>query len=328
MFHATSRRHLMLQHSHLGPPYSATSEITLHCSLPLYHHFTPDHISSTCSTSHSHSPRLIPFHIHNYSTPHPHSTSQHISHHTIFHIALHHHILTVYITAPPHLTSQHIASFSTSDITLQSHSTLHNTTIPHHHWHFTSPHHNFPHLTLWQHFHIPGHHIPHHAIFHITHFSFQSDTPYLKLQHYTSHHISHTVHWHHTTFHIAPNHWYLGTPFHITPTFHITPRHAHTTTFRYKLHIPLSHSTLMTFQTTAMWCVIWWYCVEFCDMWCAVLCRKCRGWMWNVNLWWWDVECITHGHCISHLITLPPHFTLHHSTSSNTISDIPSHTTF
>ena len=40
------------------------------------------------------------------------------------------------------------------------------------------------------------------------------------------------------------------------------------------------------------------------------------------------MECITRCHCISHLITLPPHFTLHHSTSSNTISDIPSHTTF
>ena len=39
------------------------------------------------------------------------------------------------------------------------------------------------------------------------------------------------------------------------------------------------------------------------------------------------MECITHGHCISHLVTLPPHFTLHHSTS-NAISDIPSHTTF
>ena len=39
--------------------------------------------------------------------------------------------------------------------------------------------------------------------------------------------------------------------------------------------------------------------------------------------------CTTPGHCrISHLITLPPHFTLAHSTS-NTISDvIPSHTTF
>ena len=31
----------------------------------------------------------------------------------------------------------------------------------------------------------------------------------------------------------------------------------------------------------------------------------------------WDVECIMHCHCISHHITLrPPHFTLHHSTSS------------
>ena len=42
----------------------------------------------------------------------------------------------------------------------------------------------------------------------------------------------------------------------------------------------------------------------------------------------WDVECITHCDSISHLITsLPPHFTLHHSTS-NTISEIPNHSTF
>ena len=46
-------------------------------------------------------------------------------------------------------------------------------------------------------------------------------------------------------------------------------------------------------------------------MWYGVLCGKC-GSMWNiVELWWCDVECITHCHCISHLTTLPPHFTSH-----------------
>ena len=41
------------------------------------------------------------------------------------------------------------------------------------------------------------------------------------------------------------------------------------------------------------------------------------------------MECITYGHCISHLVaSLPPQFTLHHATS-NTISNIvPSHTTY
>ena len=41
------------------------------------------------------------------------------------------------------------------------------------------------------------------------------------------------------------------------------------------------------------------------------------------------MECITPGHCrISHLFSLPPHFTLDHSTT-DTVSDvIPSHTTF
>ena len=38
-------------------------------------------------------------------------------------------------------------------------------------------------------------------------------------------------------------------------------------------------------------------------MWYGVLCQK-----------WFDVECITHCHCISHLIaSLPPHFIVHHS---------------
>ena len=57
---------------------------------------------------------------------------------------------------------------------------------------------------------------------------------------------------------------------------------------------------------------------------------KCVCWAGNVwfdvNLWWWDVACITRCHCISHLITLPPHFTLHHSTSNAVSGIIPNHT--
>ena len=61
-------------------------------------------------------------------------------------------------------------------------------------------------------------------------------------------------------------------------------------------------------------CTVMWNDVR------CVLCRKCGlmtycevcGEMWNV----------THCHCI-----IPPHFTLHHSTSK-TISDIPNRTTF
>ena len=48
--------------------------------------------------------------------------------------------------------------------------------------------------------------------------------------------------------------------------------------------------------------VIWWYW----NMWYGIMCRK-WGLMWNiVELWWWDVECVTRCHCISHL---------HHSTT-------------
>ena len=148
--HSTSHYYIPHVLRHISQTFNvATHLISDHHILHLRSHYTAVCLGTTIKHHHiskhmfhiTHSPHLTPFHIHNYSTPHLHSASQHISHHTIFHIALHntrfhialhHHILTVYITAPLHLTSQHIASFSTSDVTLQSHSTLHITTIPHH----------------------------------------------------------------------------------------------------------------------------------------------------------------------------------------------------
>ena len=59
--------------SRLGPPYSI--------------YITPQSAHTTTSRSTTnYTIHIAPFHIHNYSAPHPHSASQHISHHTIFHI--------------------------------------------------------------------------------------------------------------------------------------------------------------------------------------------------------------------------------------------------
>ena len=186
-FHATSPRHLMLQH------ISPRTTIFLHTATTSQ--------STTCFTSlHSNSPHLTPFHIHNYFTPHPHSTPHHIPHRI----------------TPPHLdfTSRHHI-WQHTDVTcgkmMQSvgivviknvacaivvwchmwkmmHITLH---MPHslspqfHTRHFTS-HRNFPHLALRQHstyqdtWHSTLHHIPHDT------FCISIKTPCLKLQH--SHH--------------------------------------------------------------------------------------------------------------------------------------------
>ena len=84
----------------------------------------------------------------------------------------------------------------------------------------------------------------------------------------------------------------------------------------------IPHQTISTSR-----CVIWWYLTEnvvWCEMWYGVLCQKC-GLMWKLLSCggeMWNVYHIAPHHII------PPHFTLHHSTS-NTISDIiPNHTTF
>ena len=129
-----------------------------------------------------------------YSTSHstPHLT--HSQHHSTCHTIPFHSTIRIYTTTswfyitPPRLTSQHIASY-TSDIAQQSQ-------------HITIPHHiptsrTFPQLALCN--------IPHHTILHITvtfciSIAFHI-TPRLKLQQSTSHHI--------------------------TPKFHLAPRHAH-----------------------------------------------------------------------------------------------------
>ena len=184
MFHATSRRHLMF----------ATHLTSDHHILHLTSHYTAVCLGATIShhniSKHNmfHSPHITPFHIHNYSTPHPHSTSQHISHHNIFHIALHH--TRFHIALHHHIWHHNTLHHFPHLASHYNHSALLNTTIPHHHWHFTS-HRNFSHLALWQHFHIPGHHIPHHAIFHILHFN-------------QSHHVWNCYIPHLATFHIAP----------------------------------------------------------------------------------------------------------------------------
>ena len=164
----------------------------------IWHHITPQsashrHVHTT--TSHRHSPHLTPFHIHNYSTPHPqHRSTFHTT--TIFHITLHHHIMILHHND----IWQHTASFSTSDTTQQPASThciwphsssqFHTTMaaihiVTFHIWHYAT-------------FHLPGHHILCHTIFHITHFAFRS--------HSTSYNIwnSNISHTHHTTFHVAP----------------------------------------------------------------------------------------------------------------------------
>ena len=68
-----------------------------------------------------------------------------------------------------------------------------------------------------------------------------------------------------------------------------------------------------------MWCLIWWYWCQmwnrWCDVWYGVLCRK----HWAVV-----VICGMYNTLPLHRAPryiIPPHFTLHHSTS-NTVSDI------
>ena len=231
MFHATSHRHLMSQHV---SPRTTIFYIwhritnTAVCLPPPFH--TTTSRSTTYSTSHSHSPHLAPFHIHNYTTPHPHSASQHISHHTIFHITLHHHIW--------HQNTLHHFSHLTSHNNRAAHCTCR---ILHHH----ISHHDVTfHILHYPTFHIPGHHIPHRAVFHITHFAFQ-------LYHVWNCNIPHR-----TTFHI-PRHVSYRTIIHIRSlaiSRHTIPHHAHIPPRHHAMHITtlkyntsaLSHSTHST----------------------------------------------------------------------------------
>ena len=235
LFHTTPTFNISTFHT---TPYS-TSHYTAVSIPPPFHTTTSQ--STTYSTSHSHSPHLTPFHIHNYSTPHPQSQLFHTTptittiphhthnqHHSTFHptpYSTSHYTSTSWFhITPPLLTSQHIASFSTLDISQQSHSTLH---MPH-----SSPpqFHTTFHITSW----LSTSCIMQHSTFCIS-ITFHI-TPCLKLQ---------------LTFHITPHlrslHHILA--HHSTTGPHSTAHHAmHIATVEYKLHIPLSHSL---FQTTA-----------------------------------------------------------------------------
>ena len=203
MFHATSQT---FNTSRLRPPYS-TSGIALHRSL----HPT--------TISHHHISKHNIFHI-------TQSTSRTIPHPQLFHTTLAFTITVHFI--PHHIISPHLTSVTTYCIFFPHltsrnnrtehclcHILHHNSTPPH----FTS-HCNFR-ILHYATFHIPWHHIPPHAIFHIRCISVTFHiTPCLKLQHSTSHFTSD-----HNSHQVAPPH--LGTPFHIGPTSHFTPRHEH-----------------------------------------------------------------------------------------------------
>ena len=212
--------------SHLGPPYS-TSEVTLHCSLPRHHHFTPPHLKAH-----------VPHHKATVHVSH-HSTSTTILHHT--HIQ-HHSILhtTTYSTSHYTTTSRlNLHHTTTSDNTLHhfphltshnNHSTLH---MPHSsspHFHTTTPisHHIVTFHTDFALCNIPHTRTPHSTPRHIPHHTFCiSITPCLKLQHstsvaphftytdITSHHNSHQSNHPTTSQRTIPHHAHI--PPHTTP---------------------------------------------------------------------------------------------------------------
>ena len=114
--HSTSHYYIPHVPHHISQTFDVATRLTSdHHILHLASHYTavclppPVHTTTSPSTTYftprRHSPHLAPFHTHNYSTPHPHSASQHISHHILFHITLHHHILILY-----HTTTSDIAT--------------------------------------------------------------------------------------------------------------------------------------------------------------------------------------------------------------------------
>ena len=112
MSHATSHNVA----THLASDHLSISEITLHCSLPRHHHFTPPHLKSHVP----HHAATVHISRDSTSTTIPHHT--HIRQHRIFH------------------TTPYSTSHTTSDILI-----LHHTTTSD--WHHNTLH-NFPHLTL------------------------------------------------------------------------------------------------------------------------------------------------------------------------------------
>ena len=273
--------HLTPCHAHHTIPhhtFKTTTHIP-HCISTIIPHHTMSDMASTYSTSlystttsvlHNGTPPYSPcttpsFHItsphfiHNYSISHPHSTPQHIWHHTIFHITLHHHIFTSY-----HIWHNTLHHFP--------HLTSHNNRTAHcichifHHHNSTPPYHNFQHLALYN---IPQTRTQHSTPWYIPHHTFCISitfhiTPCLKLQHSTSHHISHRTIIHTKLLHHITAH-------HSTSCPHSTSNHAMLfTTFKCKLHITLSPSTHSKPHHN-----IW------CDLKCGVEYKE-WGVMWNI----------------------------------------------
>ena len=229
--HSTSHYYIPHVPCHISQTFNVATHLTSdHHILHLRSHYTAVCLGTTISHHHiSTEAHAVPHHTDSphltrvaipypqlFATPHPHSTSQHISHHHIPH-------QIPYRITPPHLTSQHIASFSTHDMISHYNRTAHCVSQ----FHTTT---DFPHFAIWQPFHIPEHHIPH-AIVHTLCIS-----------------ISHTMS-EIATFNIAPHFIYMTLTslrtksLHHISAHHSTSRHAHITTFGYKLYIALSQTT-------------------------------------------------------------------------------------
>ena len=122
------------------------------------------------------------------------------------------------------------------------------------------------------------------------------------MHHTTIPHRITTVH----TWHCTTSQHHNCTPCRTYSTSHRIPHHGYIGTNK------AQHPTSGIANRCTSRGVIWW-----CEM-CGVRC----GLMWNSGeLRWWDVECITHCHCISHII---PHQTL--TVSDSKPHHIPRHT--
>ena len=235
-------------------------------------------------------------------TAHPHSTAHHhiahILHHTLFHIPSHiWHCKTFHITpnsTPHYSTSCHMMC----DLVVLKCCEM---------WYGVLCRKcglmwNIVELWWWdvEYITLPLQLTPHHIIPLSLQCIIPHQTPSRTLFQTTPHSRSH----HHSspyrtysTLHLIPHHSRIRMNKAQHPTSGIAK---HNTSHR----IPQSLHVMC--DLVASWNYEMW---DWCGM-VRVLCRKC-GLMWNiVELWWWNVECIIHCHCISHLITsLPPHFT-------------------
>ena len=213
VFHTTSRRHWVNVATHLASDHHILHNTAVCLGTTISQH-VPHHTAIAVHISQ--------FHIHNYSTIHPHSTSQrHISHHNVPHRRI----------APPHYIIFHIWHHNHT-----AHRICHTgffITIPHPH--FTSR--NFLHFALCN---VPHTRIPHHAIFHIAH----------EVRHF-NHHVwpPFHIHRHHTTFNRAGHNSHQIAPClrSIPHRVHITPRHAHhhIQNIHCTAHIPHCISTII-----------------------------------------------------------------------------------